>query len=227
MVVHTPAAAKQLIPANVPLPPSPAVIASHIDRQVSRGKTRLSQVVKNSGINEYTNTIRDNISSASAVQSIAILLEVIGVINETLPRKRIFAIPAIGVYIREHPIRANNMFNLLTADFWVPFVFWFLTSIGLPLLFSFFFNLTLKARTSTKQVTRSTHPAGQFDPVTFHLSKALIQWLIYTQNATVYSWPSLESKARIENAVPFGHQGVMVAAGLGVVLSLYEAILRK
>ena len=43
----------------------------------------------------------------------------------------------------------------------------------------------------------------------------------------MYGYPSVENKARIENALPFGYQGVMVTAGLGVVLSLYEAILRK
>lgn len=227
-LARTPSIAKQLMPSNVPLPPSPAVVASHIDRQLTRGKSRLNQAFKNSGISEYTDSIRDGVSSVAAVQSIAIFLEFVGVINETLPRKRVFAIPAIGVYIKEYPIRANNMFNLLTTDFWSPFTFWFLISVGLPLLTSYFFNLGLKSKSASRHNTRSSHSSvGQFDPLTFNLSKALIQWLIYTQSATTYGWPSLANKARIESAVPFGHQGVLVVSGLGVVLSLYEAILRK
>jgi hypothetical protein len=136
-------------------------------------------------------------------------------------------VPAIhSLGLPEWAVKANDLFLLLTTDFWAPFGLWFLSSVFFPLTFSYFFNLPLKSKQANK-LGKSSHPAAQYDPLTFNLSKALIQWLVYSQNASLNGWPEFSTKARVEGSIPGGYQGVLVASGIGVITSIYEAVLRK
>ena len=227
-LMRTPAAAKALIPANVPLPPSPAQVASHIDRQAARVRSKLNEVYKSSGLTEYADNIRDGVSSTASIESIAIVIELYGLINELLPKKTLFMVPSVhAVGLPEFPVKTNDLFLLLTADFWTAFGLWFLTSAFLPLTAAYFFNLTLKNKHGVVKHGKAAHPAAQYDPLTFNLSKALVMWITYSRNASFYGWPAEATKARVEGAIPGGYQGLLIASGIGVITSLYEAVLRK
>ena len=53
--------------SSVPLPPSPAEVASHIDRQTARVRSSLRKAVKQSGVSERVDTVRDTIRLHTSV----------------------------------------------------------------------------------------------------------------------------------------------------------------
>lgn len=188
----------------------------------------MSEVYKASGVSEYVDNVRGAVSSTASIESIAILIEFIGLINELLPRKTLFMFPAIDALgMPEWPVASNDVFMLITPQFWSAFGLWSLTSVILPLTAAYFFNLALKAKHGEVRHSRHSHPAAQYDPLSFNLSKALVTWLVYSKDLAYFGTPSQVTKQRIDYSVPGGYQGVLVASGIGVITSLYEAALRK
>ena len=214
--------------ANVPLPPSPAVVASHIDRQAAKVRTTLNRVYKQSGVVDYVDIVRDKVSSTASIETIAICIELFGLRSELLPTKYLTTIPASKtVGTSEIPIKVLDLFVLLTSDFWSTFLLWFSTSILIPMTFSYFFNLTLKAKHGHVKHAKGTQASNQYDPLTFNVAKGLFMWLVYGKGLTLFGWPSLYTTDRVDYNVPGGYQGVLVACGIGTLTSLYEAALNK
>jgi hypothetical protein len=85
---------------------------------------------------------------------------------------------------------------------------WFLTSIALPLVAAWFVNLTDGGK--------------RYDPLSFNVAKALLAWIVYVQGGV-----SGESREVVQRGVPGGAQGLLVAAGIGILASVYEAVLKK
>ncbi len=73
-------------------------------------------------------------------------------------------------------------------------------------------------------VSRPTHPV---DPLTFNATKALVTWLVYSQGTRLWGLFGDGTVQRVNSALPGGHRGVMIGAGLGALASLYEAVLKK
>ena len=214
--------------SNVPLPPSPAVVASHIDRQAAKVRTTLNRVYKQSGIVDHVDEIRDRVSTTASIQTMAIAIELFGLRRELLPTKYLAMIPSsktIGT--PEIPIKVPDLFVLLTPDFWSTFLLWFSTSVLIPMTFSYFFNLTLKARHGNVRGAKSAQASAQYDPLTFNIAKGLFMWLVYGKGATLFGWPSVFTTDRVDYNVPGGYQGVLIACGIGTLTSLYEAVLSK
>jgi hypothetical protein len=118
-----------------------------------------------------------------------------------------------------------DFFLLLTNFFWSASTLWATTSLFVPLLFGYFFNLTLKTKSSHgNYVSRPTH---NVDPLTFNLAKGLITWLVYARGARFRGLFADETVERVNNAVPGGYLGVLIGAGLGAVVSIYDAVLKK
>lgn len=120
-----------------------------------------------------------------------------------------------------YAVRIPDLFVLLTGAFWAPVTVWFVVSVLLPLLGGYFFNLTLHA-------TRRASGRGgrQVDPVAFSLARGLCAWLVYGRGVTG-GWASVRVVGRVEGSVPGGWRGVCVGAGVGGVMAVYEAVLRK
>ena len=128
--------------------------------------------------------------------------------------------PAIKVLrTSKYAVKIPDLFALLNMSFWGPFSLWLVTSILLPLTFAYFFNLSLKA-------TRGRKLRHQFDPLTFHVAKALLSWLVYAKGVTG-GWASPLSVVRVEGNVPGGWRGLVLGAIVGGVMSVYEAVLKK
>ena len=222
------AQAKLLFPANVPLPASPRDVADSIDRQTRRVKSRLSKVYKTSGVAEYTDDIRDRVSSSATIETFALIVELLGLRSEILPMRFLTTLPASkALGTGEIPIKMIDVFALLTATFWSTFILWFVTSVALPLTAAYFFNPTLKARHGHLRNAKHVQSAGQYDPLTFNIMKALTVFLVYGKDVSLLGWPGEEAKARIQGSVPGGYQGVLIASGIGALTSLYEAVLKK
>src|SRR6202000_1623252 len=117
-----------------------------------------------------------------------------------------------------------DLFLLLTSSFWGPATLYLFTTILVPLFAAYFVNLTSKPR------SRSSHTAHfnyAFDPLTFNIVKALLVFVIFGQDVTFGGLVDLEYVARINSALYGGWQGVLVGSGIGALVTLYEAIIKK
>jgi hypothetical protein len=117
---------------------------------------------------------------------------------------------------------------LLTSSFWAPFTLWASTSLFIPLLVSYFFNLTLKPKPlhATRAHT-APEPTYKFDPLVFNVVKALITYAVYAQGFRFGGFVENSTVERIGGAVTGGYEGILIGAGIGALASIYEAILKK
>ena len=116
------------------------------------------------------------------------------------------AVPALGT--GEIPIKIPDLFAVLTMRFWGPVGLWLLTSLLLPLVAAWFFNLTDGGR--------------KYDPLSFNVVKGLLAWVVYACNGV-----GGESRERVQKGVPGGSAGLLIGAGIGILASLYEAVLKR
>jgi hypothetical protein len=220
---------KQLVPANIPLPPSPAVVASHIDRQAQRVRSRLNKAYKQSGFMEFNDNVRDAVSSTQAIELLALFLELYGLRAELMPMKYLTTVtlPVTILDTNELTISLPYVFTVITAKFWTILMLWSLTSAILPLGFAYFFNLALKNKHGHIKSTKQVPSSAQYDHLTFNVAKAVITYLVYGKNFKVFGYPHRHTRQLIEGLIPGGSQTVLVASGIGTLTSLYEAVLRK
>lgn len=102
----------------------------------------------------------------------------------------------------------------------------------MPLVVAFFFNLSLLSHSRGSQHRSTTarskiHHKLSVDPLTYNVAKALVTWLVYGQGVRLFSFFSDSTVARVDAALPGGHYGVLVGAGVGALASLYEAVLQN
>ncbi|MCJ1431554.1 hypothetical protein MMC27_000907 [Xylographa pallens] len=214
--------------SSVPLPPSPSVVVNQIDRQTIAARARIAEIWDKSGIIETSDSIRDALSNTVTIESIANSLELWGLFGVILPWKHLVAIPESTLLgTPEIPLRAPDLFQLLSSEFWSTFQIWVATSVMLPLFFSYFFNMTLKAKNGHVRHGRNVQSSMQYDPLTYNISKALIAWLVYAQGLRLGGFFNNQSVAVLEAAIPGGLQGVLIGTGIGALTSIYEAVLKK
>jgi len=153
------------------------------------------------------------------------LLEAAGLQRATLPwvyltdvkLARGFQGPVLSVY---YP----DLFRLLTAGFWMPTLLYASTSIFLPALLAYFFNLTMRDVRRHGAVVRVAR--YNIDPLTFNIVKALLTYMVYGQLIGV-NLLGLENVATVRQAMFGGHQGVLIGCYVCIIASLYEAAQRK
>lgn len=218
------------IAPQVDIPPSPAQLAEVADQSLQIVKTKATEIWDRTRIDELKEFIRENASSVATIQTIILLIEAVGLQWNTLDTTPLFATPAaLASYSNSQEIRGPNGWALLTADWWAPATLWSLTSWVLPLFFSYFFNLTLRSNTSRKSDDRQ-YPA---DPLIFNIARAILAYSAYrdTTNTSLVprAWgPFSEfAVARVGNHVPGGYYGLQISSIVGILVSLYDAALKK
>lgn len=165
-------------------------------------------------------TARETVSTVVALEFIMLLSEALQLQPELLKNKYAFTIPPLHfLSTSAYPVKIPDLFLLLTASFWGPFTLWLSTSLLLPLFAAYFFNLTNKPSTATKRYS--------FDPLTFNIAKGLITYVIYGQDATLGGLVDLEHVARINFALYGGYQSILVGTGIGILFTMYDAVLKK
>lgn len=211
--------------SSVPLPPSPAVVADAIDRNTQVLRNKVAQAYEDSGVIEITQAARETLSTVVAVEFIITAFEAFYLRKEVLSDRFAFTIPPIA-FVRKssYDVWVPDLFLLLTSSFWGPTTLWASTSLIIPLIAAYFFNLTGKP---TRSRSHTTHFNYTFDPLTFNIVKALLTFVIYGQDVTFGGMVDLEYVARINSALFGGWQGVLVGTGVGTLVTLYEAVLRK
>ncbi|KAJ5183143.1 hypothetical protein N7492_000759 [Penicillium capsulatum] len=208
-------------------PPSPAVVTDAIDRQTTRLREGLESAWTASGVLERSHALRASLSSVKAIEVIVILLEGISVLTELLPLRYLTTTPPVeAAHLPAISIKVPDLFVLLTGAFWAPFTLWLLTGLILPLVAAYFFNISWQAATGGQRRGRSASSQASFDPLTFNIAKAL---LVYNVYALHYSFRGLFSNFAIEKvnvSVPGQWAGMLTGNAIGVIGTLYEAILR-
>jgi hypothetical protein len=182
----------------------------------------VSAAYEDSGIVEYTHATRETLSTVVAVETLIYAFELYNLRFEVLPDRYAFTIPAISFLgTNDYAVKIPDLFLLLTSSFWGPATLWIFTSLLIPLLAAYFFNLTSKPR------ARTTHYNYSFDPLTFNVAKALLTFVIFGQDVTFGGLIDLEHVARINSALYGGWKGVIVGTGIGALFTLYEAVIKK
>ncbi|KAE8330167.1 hypothetical protein BDV39DRAFT_170831 [Aspergillus sergii] len=209
------------------LPASPALIADAVDRESVAWRKKASDWWTGSGVPDSTQSLRSLLSSAKAVQILTLLLEGCSIIYEILPLR---FVSTISIWAIEISIKVPDVFVLVDSVFWAPFSLWLLTSILLPLTVAYFFNISLnitQGSSAASHTRRSRASPDNFDPLSFNIAKAGLSYLVYARQFNFFNLYSQLSIARVNAAVPGHWAGLVTGSAIGLVGTLYEAILRK
>ncbi|RAO66667.1 uncharacterized protein BHQ10_002679 [Talaromyces amestolkiae] len=216
------------------LPPSPAVVTDAIDRQTTIVREKVSDAWTKSGISERSDALRATLSSVKSIETIFVVLELIGLARELIPLRYLTTVPAVEtVNTPELSVKIPDLFVLITGTFWAPFLLWATTSLVLPLTLAYFFNLSLHAQASTHShnTRRASSTVQQqvasFDPLVYNITKALISYFVFANHFTFWSTFSHFSIEKVNVAIPGQWPGVLTGSAVGVLVSLYDAVLRK
>ncbi|TVY46599.1 hypothetical protein LOCC1_G001827 [Lachnellula occidentalis] len=210
--------------SNLPLPPSPAVLAEVVDRRTAVLRSKFTEYYEKSGVVEGAEATRETLSSLTAIQGLIVLFELYNLRPELLPNRYAFTIPAIALLnTSPYSVKIPDLFLLLTSSFWGPAILWAFSSFLVPLAAAYFFNLTSKPRPRSHRTSFNY----SFDPLTFNIVKAVLTYAIFGQDVTFGGLVDLEYVARINSALCGGYKGILTGTGIGTLVTLYEAVLNK
>lgn len=202
-----------------------------IDAQTRRIRSSISHAYERTQIQEYSDGVRETLSSTVTVNIIAILLEALGLRTQLMTFKPVTSIPPIQ-YLTTHPTKVYlpDLFVLLNTSFWAPFSLWVLTTIILPATVSYFINLPLAqlpSHSPTRRSSMKSNPHIKFDPFVFNITKGLVAYLVYGLHFQFIEFYKNVDIALVNASVPGGYQGMLISSGIGAAISLYEAVLKK
>lgn len=211
------------------------MVTDAIDRQTAIVRDKVSDAWIKSGITERSDALRAALSSVKSIETISVILELIGLLRELVPLRYLTTFPAVAtVSTPEFAVKIPDLFVMITGTFWSPFLLWALTSLVLPLTFAYFFNLRLHAQSSTgshayntRSASAAARQATSFDPLVYNIAKALITYFVYANHFTFWSSFSHFSIEKVNVAIPGQWPGLLTASAIGILVSLYEAVLRK
>jgi len=216
----------QSLPTIPALPASPAQVTDLVERQTHLLSSTVSTYVARTNVSSSLSTLRTNLSSPLGIQATVLLLEAYGLQSRTLPWRHAFTLPFLPLpkLLGGGSVRAPDFFALLDARaFWGPSLLWVLTSLLLPMVAGWFFNLSAAAGRGGGGRAR----AYRVDPLAFNVAKALMAWLVFEKGATLGGLVSRASVDVVESALPGGYKGVLVSSAIGSLGALYEAALAR
>ncbi|KAF1811608.1 hypothetical protein P152DRAFT_60891 [Eremomyces bilateralis CBS 781.70] len=213
VVAKTPRAI-QRVASGVPLPRSPASAAK---QRVQEFTGQVSKAMDEAGVSENVDAFRHQLSNVHSISLILLVLEGLAIQPLVLPWVNWFDIPANpSLRFPQTPIYGPNVYMLASQEYWSWITVWLTTSVGLPLLAAYFCNMTLGAKASFEK---------KFDPFTFHVVKAMVAWLVFGQGITLGLANSLTIR-QVNSAFFGGYQFLLLGSAIGMVASVYDAILR-
>lgn len=227
-VLRTPGRALSLA-SRIPLPATPNDVAEAVDRGTLAVRERVSSLYQDSGISEATQTTRQALSTVNAILLLIHGFELYFLRQEVLPGRYAFTIPAIPFLgLDDYPVHLWDMFLVVTSSFWNPTLLYSLTSVIVPSLFGYFFNLSAaNHHGSGRGRPRSSQPEHVIDPLTFSIVKAVLTYVVYSQGVTFGGWVDRVSVSRINSALYGGWRGVIVGSAITGLVAIYDAVLRK
>lgn len=231
MIARTPRAVSRRVSevlSEVDIPASPAQLAEVADQSFQVVKGKATELWDRTQIDYIKELIRENASSVAAIQTLILLIEAAGLQWNTLTMSSISTPDKVKSYNNGQNILLPDFLALLTSGWWAPATLWSLTSWVLPFIVSYFFNLTLRSNTQRKSSDRQ-YPA---DPFTFNIVKAILAYSAYqrgTAGGIDLSWGPFSSStvSVVREYVPGGYYGLQIGAVVGILVSLYDAALKK
>lgn len=230
----TPSAPRIRAPTGTPgvsglvktFPPSPAVVVDAIDVQTRRISRGVNHALAATNAQSVLNDTREILSSVVGVETVVFLLEGFYLQRQLVPWRRAFDIPPIdALHTSTRPVHLPDFFILLTDVYWSTTTFWSLTSFWIPLAASWLFNLTM--RPVLRNGVTHQKPRWRCDPLTFNVVKALLAWLVYTQNIRFFGLFANDTVTAVLRSMPAGYHGVLIGSFIGIIASLYDAAQRK
>ncbi|KAI7221051.1 hypothetical protein KC333_g1957, partial [Hortaea werneckii] len=226
------------------LPASPADVANFAEYETSQLYANLADIYTLTGLPRTLDSLRETCSSLSGIQGFFTLLETLSLARVVLPwiySGLDLPLPFLpesltthggGFLPRKIELFYPDLFQLLSAEFWLPTLLWSSTSLLLPALAAYFFNLTLRPvqrRASGGGGVSVTVARYTFDPLMFNVVKAIATWMVYSSRGVgVGAWVGGEEVVgTVEGAMWGGYQGVLVGCYVCVLAAVYEAVLRK
>ncbi|KAF1968158.1 hypothetical protein BU23DRAFT_602452 [Bimuria novae-zelandiae CBS 107.79] len=227
-------------PAQVDLPASPAQLAEIADESFQAVKERATELWDRTHIDEWKEWARETASSVSAIQTLILIIEAVTLQWNTLTGTHyITNTPATAVF-NSKEIRFPDLSKLAGSGWWGPATLWSITNWALPLLCSYFFNLTLRSNTRHK----SSRTQYTIDPFTFNIVKAILAYSAYyvytTADAALLGQPgavfaqklgwgpfSEGSVSTVRDNIVGGYYGIQIGSVVGLLVSLYDAALKK
>lgn len=227
-MARTPARSLSQVAARIPLPATPADVANAFDRSTVAVRRRVTTMYAETGISEASDATRDTLSTVTSILFLVSAFELYHIRPEILANRYAFTVPALSLLgTPDYPVYLPDMFLILTASFWSPALTWALTSLVLPCLAGYFFNLNNAASYSGPRTRSRSAAAVVVDPLTFSIAKALVSYVVYAQHATFGGLLSETAIERLDGAVYGGYKGVLVGTAITAITSIYEAVLKK
>lgn len=184
--------------------------------------TRFADLYERFGVADNIEYIREACSSVPAVHLAFGGLEGVALFWALMPWKFVFDFPAIGaLHTSSFAVKVPDLFVLLTGYWWTATLLWASTSVLVPLLFGYFFNLTVR------NVGRGQSRKYTIDPLTFSVVKGLATWLVYCKGVDFFGVVASHVAERVDAAILGGHMAVLVGSGITALASLYEAVQKK
>jgi len=184
----------------------------------------LNDLISVSGVPETIDYVRELCSSVTGVQLTFLLVEAIALQRVLLPWNWIMDLsfpPAIGLQVVA--LYFPDLFALLTLEYWLPTLLWSTTSFFVPLLFGYFYNITVhevRRHGASVSVARYT-----IDPLTFNVVKALVTYVVYRgPGAAVLGYDHPLATERVRDAMPLGQQGILIGCYVTMLVAVYEAV---
>jgi len=212
------------------LPPSPAAVTDLVERQSQHlASTASAYWSSHIDLSSPLHTLRSALSTPLGLQASLLLLEAYGLQSRTLPWRYAFTLPLplattfANTTTTTLDVKVPDFFALLGPAFWGPTILWTSTSLLLPMLAGWFFNLPL-ASSSSKARRRTEY---RVDPLAFNVAKALLAWLVYENGARLGGLVSRASVETVRESLPGGVWGVLVGTAIGGLGGLYEAVLAE
>jgi hypothetical protein len=207
------------------LPPSPADVADLAEYETSQLYAGLNDFYSISGIPETLDYIREACSSVTGIQSAIQLLEAVMLNRSVLPWEFLTEISAVrGFGGPNISIYYPDLFAILTPGFWFPVLLYTTTSIFIPSLFAYFFNLTI--RDVKRHGVRVSVARYTIDPLVFNIAKAIVTYAIYGHGAFSDLIGPL-SVEQVGQSQLGGYQGMLIGCYVVGLASLYEAAQRR
>jgi hypothetical protein len=203
------------------------VVADVVEQEARRISAGVHSFYGRTGVNEGIAYLRETCSSVLAVQTTFLLFEAYALQRHLMPFNYAFDLPGVSALgVSPTAVFLPDLFVILTGYYWSTTLTWAATSILVPALFGYFYNLTLRESRRTGGGEAVTVAKYTTDPLTFNVVKALATWLVYVQGIS-FGIIAPAVAERVDDAIYGGSTAVLIGSGIGALAALYDAAQRK
>jgi hypothetical protein len=206
------------------LPPSPTIVVDEVEHATTRFYAGLDDIYTLSGIPEAIDWAREGCSSIATVHLAFLLFEAYGLSRAVMPWTYIFDFPSISLIgTPSFAVKIPDLFVMLSSSFWSPVLLWSATSIFIPLIFAYFFNLTV--HTVKRNNARVRVVRYNYDPFTYNVAKFLCVSTVFGAGI-LQGWVSDDTVFIVESSQFGGFASMLAGTYICGLCSLWQATQR-